>query len=669
MRRIQILSVFVVGLLIAACIYLYFNLQNQQLTSKVSELQKQIKICGDRIEDYYQGFVEEINYLVDVKDADLVYSQENSELIRRIKRIYLKYDKIISSVRIYDIGGNLVIINKDSYNYFKIIRINNSNTRNIVSTPRVIVEGYRYKYTVPLTDKDGFVFANISFSLSIPNFIESEFGDYYLGKESWQFLINNEGYVLKARYSEKEISVDTIYKINDESFIVNEINKGLEGVVHNSMVYQDKKANLLSVYYPINFFKNRFGIVFSVEERSISYSVNKDLLVFFITAIAVIAIIIFVFVVVIRQQATSEAKVRQSLIALDLIIDNLPVGIFVSNKKNIIGKINNSALQMMGFSNQSEIYGKTPFDLLDIPIRLPRNLGNGVYSDKKQIKTNKGEEITILLTVVPITLNNENYFLNTFVDISEIEKAIKAQQAANKMKSEFLANMSHEIRTPMNGILGITDLLAETQVNPEQKELIDLIQDSTQVLLRIINDILDYSKIEAGKMMLEKMPFSIRQIMKSIRENFAIQATAKKLSLTFNIDDKIPDDLIGDPIRLQQVFSNLISNAIKFTHEGEIIVNAGVLTLKAQETELIFSVADTGIGIPKDSINKMFQSFTQLDSSMSRKYGGTGLGLAISKQLVELMNGKIKVKSPSGISKNSKYPGSVFTFSARFLIK
>lgn len=165
MRRIQILSLFVVVLLIAACAYLYFNLQSQQVSSKTSELQKQIKICGDRIEDYYQGFVEEINYLVDVKDVDQIYSQENSELIRRIKRIYLKYDKIISSVRIYDIGGNLVIINKDSYNYFKILRINNSSTRNIVSTPRVIVEGYRYKYTVPLTDEDGLVFANISFTL------------------------------------------------------------------------------------------------------------------------------------------------------------------------------------------------------------------------------------------------------------------------------------------------------------------------------------------------------------------------------------------------------------------------------------------------------------------------------------------------------------------------
>jgi len=669
MRRIQLLAVFVVVLLIAACTYLYFNLQSQQVSSKTSELQKQIKICGDRIEDYYQGFVEEINYLIDVKDIDQVYSQENSELIRRIKRIYLKYDKIISSVRIYDIGGNLVIINKDSYNYFKILRINNSSTRNIVSTPRVIVEGYRYKYTVPLSDEDGLVFANISFTLSIPNFIESEFSDYYLGKESWQFLINNEGYILKAHYSEKEISGDTVYKINDASFIVSEINKGLEGVTHNSIDYQNNKESFLSVYYPINFFKNRFGIVFSVEEGSISSSVNRDLLVFFIIAIAVISIIIFVFVVIIRQQASSEARVRQSLIALDMIVDNLPVGIFVSDKKNIIRKINNSALQMMGFTNQGEIYGKTPFELLDIPIRLPRNLEKGVYTDKKQVKTNKGEEITILLTVVPVTLNNDNFFLNTFVDISEIEKAIKAQQVANKIKSEFLANMSHEIRTPMNGIIGITDLLAETSVSAEQKELIDLIQDSTQVLLRIINDILDYSKIEAGKMMLEKMPFSLRQIMKSIREGLAIQATAKKLCLTVNIDEKIPDGLIGDPIRLQQVFTNLISNAIKFTHEGEVVVNAGVLSQRTQEIELVFSVADTGIGIPKESLGMMFQSFTQLDSSMSRKYGGTGLGLAISKQLVELMNGKIKVKSPSGISKNNKYPGSIFTFSARFLVK
>ena len=669
MRRIQLLSGFVVMLLIAASVYIYINLRNQQVESKTVELQKRIKICANRIENYYQDFVDEVKYLVDVKANEITFSEDNSELIQRIKRIYLKYDKIISSVRIYDITGNLMIINKDTYNYFKIVKISNSSTRNIVSTPRVIVEGYRYKYTVPFIDNDGYVFANISFSLSIPNFISSEFSDYYLGKESWQFFVNSEGYVLNAKYSEKDISGDTVLKINNESYLLDEINKGYEGVFHNSIVYNNEKINLLSAYYPINFFKNRFGLVFSIDERAILSSINQNIMVFLIAAILVISIIIFVFVVIIRQLSMSDVRIRQSLIALDKIVDNMPVGVFISDHNNVIKKINNSALLMMGYSSFENIIGTTTPEIFGIPLKVIQQQGSGVYSEKKMIHTNRGTEITIFITIVPITLENEDYYLNTFIDISEIEKAIKAQEAANKAKSEFLANMSHEIRTPMNGIIGITDLLAETVVTEEQKELIDLIQDSAEVLLRIINDILDFSKIEAGKMSIETMPFSFRQLLKSVQEHFNILSVEKNLELTVNNDDSIPDDLIGDPIRLQQVFSNLLSNAVKFTQEGKIIITTKVLSSEKMQVLLEFSIADTGVGIPPEGIEKIFQSFTQLDSSTSRKYGGTGLGLTISKQLVELMGGEIHVESPSNISMNPNFPGSVFTFTARFLVK
>jgi len=324
MRRIQILSGLVVFLLVAASIFIYINLREQQISAKTVELQKRIKICTSRIENSYQDFVEEVNYLIDIKNSDVLFSEDNTELIKRIKRIYLKYDKIITSVRIYDITGNLMIISKDSYNYFKILRISNSSVRNIVSIPRVIVDGYHYKYTAPFTDEEGFVYANISFSLSIPNFVENEFRDYYLGKESWQFFMNSEGYVLNTTYSEKDISGDTVIKISNESYIMDEINKGYEGNIRNSINYHGRRLNLLSVYYPVNFFKNRFGIVFCIDERAVFSSINKNILVFFIAAILVISIIIFVFVVIIRQQAKAETRIRQSLIALDKIVSNVP---------------------------------------------------------------------------------------------------------------------------------------------------------------------------------------------------------------------------------------------------------------------------------------------------------------------------------------------------------
>ncbi len=667
MRRIQILSAFVVALLIAASVYIYMNLLDQQIETKTDELQKRVKICADRIENYYQDFVSDVDFLIDVKNSNIIFTQENSELIKRVKRIYLKYDNLISSVRIYDITGNMIIINKDTYNYFKIIHITNSSTRNIVTTPRVIIEGYRYKYTTPLKNESGDVFANISFGLSIPNYIESEFTNYYLGKESWQFLVNNEGYLLKVKYSEEDFSSDTVLKISSSSFIVEEINNGFEGVIRNSIRYHSSYYKLLSVYYPINFFKNRFGIIFCIEERAIFSTINKNILVFLIAALLVLAIIISIFVVIIRQLTQSETRIRQSLQALDKIVDNIPVGMIVSDNSNLIQKINSTASDMLGYGNSMKKQGKNLRSILPVQ-EMEWNDSHSAVAKKIDIKTVQGESKIILLTIVPVMLENENFILNTFVDITEIDGAVRAKEAATKAKSDFLTNISHEIRTPMNGIIGITDLLADTDLNNDQKELIKLIQDSAEVLLRIINDILDFSKLEAGKMKIEKLPFSIRQILQTLHEQFTIQANAKNLKLSVDISDDTSDNLLGDPIRLQQVFSNLIGNAIKYTDTGSIIISCNPIRTEKSNTEIRFSVSDTGVGIPAESIHEIFHSFTQLDSSISRRFSGTGLGLAISKELVEMMGGKIWVESPSGISSDALCPGSVFYFTAIFQV-
>jgi PAS domain S-box-containing protein len=667
MRRIQILSAFAVVLLIAASVYIYMNLIDQQVESKTDELQKRVKICAERIESYYQDFVNDVDFLIDVENSTVIFTQENNELIKRIKRMYLKYDILISSVRIYDITGNMIIVNKDTYNYFKIIHITNSSTRNIVTTPRVIVEGYKYKYTIPIKNKEGEVFANISFGLSIPEYIESEFTNYYLGKETWQFLINSEGYLLKVKYSEEDLSADSILKISTNSFVVDEISNGYEGTIRNNFRYRGTNYKLLSVYYPVNFFKNRFGIIFSIDERAVFSTINKNILVFLIAALLVLTIIILIFVYVIRQLTRSETLVRQSLQALDKIVDNIKVGMIVSDSSNNIQKINSTAADMLGYMDPENKQGRNLHSLL--PVQDADWIkSHTTVTRKHEIKTISNESKTILLTIVPIVLENEDYLLNTFVDITEIEDAVKAKEAATKAKSDFLTNMSHEIRTPMNGIIGITDLLADTDMNTDQKELIKLIQDSAEVLLRIINDILDFSKIESGKMKLEKLPFSIRQILKTAHEQFLIQAGAKGLKLTVDHSDELPETLLGDPIRLQQVFSNLVGNAIKFTDKGQIMIRCSKKSQNKNIAELLFSVADTGMGIPAESKEEIFMSFTQIDTSTSRRYSGTGLGLAISKELVEMMGGKIWVESPSGISEENAYLGSVFYFTAFFQV-
>ncbi|MCL6479307.1 MAG: response regulator [Peptococcaceae bacterium] len=375
----------------------------------------------------------------------------------------------------------------------------------------------------------------------------------------------------------------------------------------------------------------------------------------------------------------SEARFRA-------IYEGTSIGIAILDLDGRIIDSNSALQETLGYSREElsriSFAEFTHPDDIKESIDLFNNLvagGSKCYQlEKRYIRKNGGTVwARINVSIARNHLNEPLFAVALVEDITErrqaieaIQQAKEAAEAANKAKSEFLASMSHEIRTPMNAIIGMAELLWETPLSPEQRTYVQTFKSAGETLLNLINDILDLSKVEVGHIDLEKVDFDLCMAIEKTCEILAVRAHEKGIELACHIMPDVPTDLIGDPSRLRQIIVNLLGNAIKFTEKGEVVIKVKLEELqfespakdRPKECRLLFSVSDTGIGIPEDKLEFIFDRFTQADSSTTRKYGGTGLGLTIAKRLVELMGGSIRVESKEGA-------GSTFYFTSEFEIQ
>ncbi|MBF0417873.1 MAG: response regulator [Magnetococcales bacterium] len=362
------------------------------------------------------------------------------------------------------------------------------------------------------------------------------------------------------------------------------------------------------------------------------------------------------------------------------LTSHLENGLYILDQQGRIVLFNEMAEKLLGWSREAAM-GKDPHPLFlfqnaageripseRCPILLHMHRGE-IYRAEEEVFTHRdGHAIPLTLTAIPL-MDGEQHVIGSITLFSDLglkkqwERDIKQARdialETSRLKSEFLANMSHEIRTPINGVIGMADLLLDSRLNKEQKDLATTLKESAQALLTVISDILDFSSLEAGRMETATTPFSPIKLIEEVAELMAAQAQQKSLELLTDISPKLPSILVGDPARLRQVLLNLVGNALKFTRKGGVVIQARLTDKTKSPLTVRFSVTDTGIGIPKSAWHKLFQPFSQVDGSATRSYGGMGLGLSISNRLVELMGGEMGMTSRRG-------KGSTFWFSVPF---
>lgn len=380
----------------------------------------------------------------------------------------------------------------------------------------------------------------------------------------------------------------------------------------------------------------------------------------------------------ITDRKVTEDHLKQAHAFLDSIVDNVPIMLFVKEAEGLrFVRFNRASEELVGMRRE-DVLGKCDFDLFPpdeaqfftekdrgvlaggVMVEIPEEIIDTINHGKRILHTKK----------IPVLDSDgrPRFLLGISEDITEkkrteiaLQEAKDAAESASRAKSDFLANMSHEIRTPMNAVIGMTELLLETKLDSTQRDYVKMVHDSGEALLSLINDILDFSKIESGKFSLDCAEFSLQETLGDTMKTLAIRAQHKDLELAVHVASDVPPVLIGDRGRLRQIVMNLVGNAVKFTEKGEIVLDVQCKTAPSDFVELLFQVRDTGIGIPADKLDRIFQAFEQADTSTTRRYGGTGLGLTITSRLIHLMDGSIWVESTPGV-------GSTFFFTARLSV-
>ncbi|HRT89974.1 MAG TPA: response regulator [Bacteroidales bacterium] len=652
--------------------FYYKNLYRKQVNYIVELLDRQVQIVGLEVDSTNYAFTSDLGQIIYSQEPDRFFDKTRPDLKYRIseqlKLFYSKYKDFITLIRLYDDkeSQNEYTLSKDeTRNEWIENDFINLDQKPIVSRETLVRDGNNFQYFAVIL-KQGNPVGNIVVSVDYKKYFNKLFSKYNLKDYQWQWVITEDGEII---FDNSNMPVE-YFQLNK---ILSDIGDGIISSYTHTASGGGKKFQILSSYFSTQLLQRDLGIVFSAHTDFFQKYIIRNSIFIVTVTLLLIQVIITVLLLRIRKQKTQTTLLKESENMLQRLLDKMPVGVIIYNANREILRANKVAAGFYSYSAEEEMIGKIfPETSASGDNEFISNYLGGIFSPDQFIIIRKTtEELILFRSSIPVTYNNKDAWVDILIDVTMLESARKQEEKANIAKTEFLARMSYEIRTPLNGIIGMSDILTRFELTPEVKDIVSLLRRSTEVLLGIVNDILDFSKIESGRMMLEETPFNIREEIFYAIDLGRANANERQVSIFCNIEDQVPETVIGDRYRLRQVLVNLINHSVYNVEKGEVRVNC---TLKSNKNGIItlgFDILDTGRAFDKAELKKIFGDFVYTEYAMSRSSFESGFATLIARQLIELMGGKLTAASPSGLegNKGTRISFTVQTYSNDRLLK
>jgi len=674
MKRLTILTV-IIFLLILLINYFYYNsLYNKQIGYVKDLLGQQVVLIGSEVNSTNIEFENDINTIIREENLPDLFNEEMPRakelMTEKLKFYYGKYESFIESVEYYDMQAQVFILYKDLETGAWI-----DNTYIAQDQKELLdsdwLERNRNKWDLikPVYDSDGRLIGNITVSVDYIKFFGSLFSKYKIEEQQWQWLINEEGEVVFSNFYDDRLNnranIDSV-EIRNLRRISEDIMNGISANMQHSINVGGENIMVISAYYPVELLRRNFGMVFSAPGDFYQvYIIRNSLLIVSLTLLLIIFLIIL-YRRYIKGQTFSEGRLKESEQTFIRLIELMPVGIVVVNKKNEILKANETAANMFEYSDHGEMKGKLmpETEHSGKGVYFAETLGPGYEPNQFMMVSREGFDTILYRKEIPVSFRGEEASMIVVMDVTMLDVAHRQDLRSREMKSEFISKISHEIRTPLNGIIAMTDILAKKDNDPETQKLISLVKNSSDMLMEIVVEMLDFSKIEEGSMMLDEVPFDLKREI-DYCFNIAGAAARKDVILKRELEDNIPAKVVGDPYRFRQVLTFLLNTCLEHTASGEIKLEVNLAESDNREVLLNFNLRDTGRGYDSGMLRKLLGEYNENETGNQKNYESKGLGGQITRQLIEMMGGSLKATTPSGLSDKNDSPGARFEFSIR----